>query len=1294
MSEYAVNRQTGEVLKRDQSGSWQKVKSAKNASGEILINEGSGWGAVPSAAAQPAPPASPFLQRGMGMVQGAMATPPREPAAWEAGAREYVANMPERERAGIMSGGDAALFNIANTLTAGGLQRAGNQVVPGKNLGDAAVREGENYYPTESVIGRGVGYAAPAGVGGKVANMAIQDIVTATGARTLAPKALSEGTGALARGTRYFGRLGTLAPVGALQAGAFEGIVEQPVRDFMAGEESTVGGRVRAGVTALANPINYGVLPAASLVGRLGKSVVTGVATPGDVQRAVTRGSGGAVPLSEGQLAADAAQILDTQALNAIDPRGFKLVERILRQSGLSDSDIPAVNAKVRELLKAAPDAVAGRLTLGQVYAKALYDLDKTQAGENILKVLRERRNVTDVKDRSPSIVGNEVRDLRGSQVDFITQSAESNLGAGKRIDIKNAVAETKKQIGAEYERVLGEADPTRPEAGGIAMIVQSDPSKGILARRAKNAGFQDVDSYIAAMPDTAGHWLRSHLDTAARSAQGRERVDLENTVGQLDELLDTSPGYAATRRQYGTESGVDRAREIGSNFIAAARNQGNLDLLLEQIAGLPARERDVALLAIRDNLLSPVRGSGEDAPARISQLVSVGTLEGLEQLGPAGKGLADDIRAIRDENQFLGQIDSGNPLRQSATFSNDDARANAPDLYSGGIARTLNAGGGSSLPADIAISAITGTPIAPFTLAKIARGGLQSVFAPGRKSKEAMTQFLMSRPRNALPGSTPPAAAPPPQVPPGSAPVGAPASTTPIRTSGIVGSGDLTNAAVGAGLGGIAPAESPEERARNMAIGAGVGGFARRGSQMLDDATRTVGQPRATSGRTVGQGGYFGRQSMRPPGSGPSAREIETQQQWATATPIVTQARTTAQSAQQAADAALQSKAPADIARAKDAKKTLVGQIKEAQASRAGMDTPEDARLAETLASLTENTSDPVLLSTQISAAKTSLDRLLTDIGSPVEGNLIPVRTNILTRTQAPRSAAEGPQDRASVTRYAEGEAPPVKGMGFGASTPKTPEQAVRFETPGSPEWEAAVAKGLDMSQAGRMGRAEEMGFDTETVLYHGTGSDVQAFDTGKAGSNLDQGWLGRGVYMSTSPDIAGRYASRGMNVLGNASVMPLHIRGKLFEYGTKNKGLRGEFFGEESLPADIRQAVLERAGYRYDPAVEPDPVDERNLAAAMAEVLQERGFAGVKASFSDGSAEVVIFDPSNIRSVNAAFDPEKSGSSTLLAAAPFAAVSGAGLTLAGEDARNQRTVGKPKTSQSARTVGKAKTN
>jgi hypothetical protein len=454
----------------------------------------------------------------------------------------------------------------------------------------------------------------------------------------------------------------------------------------------------------------------------------------------------------------------------------------------------------------------------------------------------------------------------------------------------------------------------------------------------------------------------------------------------------------------------------------------------------------------------------------------------------------------------------------------------------------------------------------------------------------------------------------------------------------------DATNAIVGGTLGGIAPAETAEERAQNIAVGAGLGAAARTGSKMLDDLTST-GAPRAmpdTMPAGAGDNPYFGRQSMRPPGSGPSAREIETQQQWAIATPIVTQARTTAQSAQQAADAALQSKAPADIARAKDQKKTLVGQLQEAQASRAGMDTPEDARLAETLASLTENTSDPVLLSTQISAAKTSLDRLLTDIGSPVEGNLIPVRTNILTRTQAPRSAAEGPQDRASVTRYAEGEAPPVKGMGFGAETPKSPQQAVRFETPGSPEWEAAKAKGLDMSQAGRMGRAKEMGFDTETVLYHGTQKDFDAFVPSENGA------YGPGIYFATSPRTASGYATsaddlRQRAMSDNAKVISVYPK-------------KGQYASSEKLndlAAEIRKsdsAMSEDASY-----------------VAAVKRLQEDGFIGVR---DRQKGYISIFDPSNIRSVNAAFDPEKSGSSILLAAAPFAAVGGVGAgTAMGED-------------------------
>jgi hypothetical protein len=76
------------------------------------------------------------------------------------------------------------------------------------------------------------------------------------------------------------------------------------------------------------------------------------------------------------------------------------------------------------------------------------------------------------------------------------------------------------------------------------------------------------------------------------------------------------------------------------------------------------------------------------------------------------------------------------------------------------------------------------------------------------------------------------------------------------------------------------------------------------------------------------------------------------------------------------------------------------------------------------------------------------------------VEGNLIPVRTKTLTRTQAPRSAAEGPQDRASVTRYAEG-GDEVKPQGFGAGGPKEPEQSSRFETSNLPTYKANPQKG-----------------------------------------------------------------------------------------------------------------------------------------------------------------------------------------------------------------------------------------
>jgi len=261
-------------------------------------------------------------------------------------------------------------------------------------------------------------------------------------------------------------------------------------------------------------------------------------------------------------------------------------------------------------------------------------------------------------------------------------------------------------------------------------------------------------------------------------------------------------------------------------------------------------------------------------------------------------------------------------------------------------------------------------------------------------------------------------------------APAGAPVPP-PIRTSGMVGNGDLTNAAYGAGLGGIAPAESPEERARNMAIGAGIG------------------------------------------------------------------------------------------------------------------------------------------------------------VGSRTVGKVLGVQGDDVART---------------------------------AGAPRTPQQAVRFETPGSPEYEAAVAKGLDMSQAGRMGRAKEMGFDTETVLYHGTDAKFESFEAGRRDP---------GVWLTSDISNASSYAKGP-----DAQMHTLYIKpGKTL---TINAGWEG---GEVVFKS---------------PDIDVDMSDWTNVDAAN--YARRNGYDTL--IFPDGNKTesdytAVVFNPKNIRDVDAAFDPDKAASPILTAGA-----------------------------------------
>lgn len=185
----------------------------------------------------------------------------------------------------------------------------------------------------------------------------------------------------------------------------------------------------------------------------------------------------------------------------------------------------------------------------------------------------------------------------------------------------------------------------------------------------------------------------------------------------------------------------------------------------------------------------------------------------------------------------------------------------------------------------------------------------------------------------------------------------------------------DAGNAAFGAGMGALGPAETPEERARNMAIGAGLMGVGSR-------VSRTVGQPRGPVPMPdVAPAGspYLNRQSMRPEApAGPGEATQALRAEWTPLMPSIAQARATAEDVIRLAE---QARTPQQIEQAKAAIGTLRNQVAEMRAARGEAATPEDARLQDILDGF-EPTNNPVFLSTQATAARQSLDRLGETLG------------------------------------------------------------------------------------------------------------------------------------------------------------------------------------------------------------------------------------------------------------------------------------------------------------------------
>jgi hypothetical protein len=184
-----------------------------------------------------------------------------------------------------------------------------------------------------------------------------------------------------------------------------------------------------------------------------------------------------------------------------------------------------------------------------------------------------------------------------------------------------------------------------------------------------------------------------------------------------------------------------------------------------------------------------------------------------------------------------------------------------------------------------------------------------------------------------------------------------------------------------------------------------------------------------------------------------------------------------------------------------------------------------------------------------------------------------------------------------------------------------------------------------LDMSPEARKARAEAMGFDTSRVLYHGTGKHFDAFDPGTRGNGTK-----RNIYLTDNPAIAEIYANSenyGLRGGGNPQIIPVYAKSSK-PLVVSDKGPDGSFGWVQDNLVKALGVSDPRAG-KY--ATLYDEARRQGYDIVRIENMTDLG--GVQTQY-------IPLAPSNIRSVNAAFDPEKASSANLLA-------SNAGLPAAG---------------------------
>jgi hypothetical protein len=185
---------------------------------------------------------------------------------------------------------------------------------------------------------------------------------------------------------------------------------------------------------------------------------------------------------------------------------------------------------------------------------------------------------------------------------------------------------------------------------------------------------------------------------------------------------------------------------------------------------------------------------------------------------------------------------------------------------------------------------------------------------------------------------------------------------------------------------------------------------------------------------------------------------------------------------------------------------------------------------------------------------------------------------------------------------------------------------------------------RGLDMSPEARKARAEEMGFDTSRVWYHGTEKGgFRSFDdamSGKSSGHARQ----VGIFFTESRLNASTYSGAHQSV--EAAISDLE------DFDPRYDGERG-IYSVYIRPG--KQKVVDWEGGNWDEGpmgwnvpYETHMAKEQGYDSLRIINVIDEGRYGQ--GYGWGNETLVVFDPSNIRSVNAAFDPSEAGSANLM--------------------------------------------